>query len=61
MKYSELSKKLRAAGCYKLDEGKRHETWFSPTTRKRFMVGRHKTEEVPIGTLKAILRDAGLE
>lgn len=61
MRYSELERKLKNVGCYKINEGKRHETWVNPITGKKFMVGRHKTEEVPIGTLKSIMRDAGLE
>ena len=61
MRYSELKKQLANAGCYKVNEGKRHETWYSPITGKTFMIGRHKTEEVPIGTLKSIKKDAGLE
>lgn len=61
MRYSELKKKLKDGGCYMVAEGKKHETWFSPKTGKSFMVGRHKTQEVPAGTLGAIMRDAGLE
>ncbi len=61
MKFSELEKKLKEAGCYKLVEAKRHEKWFSPITGKSFMIGRHKGQEVATGTLRAILRDAGLE
>ncbi|MCD8022476.1 MAG: type II toxin-antitoxin system HicA family toxin [Lachnospiraceae bacterium] len=34
--------------------------WYSPLTDKIFPVSRHKTEDVPVGTLKSILRDAGL-
>ena len=60
MKYSELEKMLKSAGCTIFREGKKHCQWKSPAG-KLFSVGRHKTEEVPIGTLKAILKDAGLE
>lgn len=61
MKYSELEKQLRGIGCIVEREGKRHRVWYSPLTGQRFSVGRHKTEDVPNGTLKAILKSAGLE
>ncbi len=60
MRYSELEKKLKKAGCTVLREGANHCIWFSPVTGKQFPVSRHKTEEIPRGTLKSILRDAGL-
>lgn len=61
MKYSELEKLIKQAGCYKLKEGANHTIWFSPITGQKFPVGRHKTEEVPTGTLKSIKRAAGIE
>ena len=61
MKYSELEKMLRKAGCRPEREGSNHTIWFSPITGKRFPVGRHKTEDVRPGTLKSILSDAGLK
>lgn len=60
MKYSELYKMLREAGCEQYREGKRHTIWYSPITGETFPVGRHKTEDVPQGTLKSILKAAGL-
>ncbi len=35
--------------------------YHSPITNRNFPVGRHNTKEVHIGTLKKILKDAGLE
>lgn len=61
MRYSELIKMLKKAGCTVYREGANHTQWYSPITKKVFPVGRHKTEEIPKGTLKSILRDAGLE
>lgn len=61
MRYSELKKLLKKAGCYKKGEGGRHELWFSPATGQSFPVSRHNTEEVPTGTLKSIKKAAGLE
>ena len=61
MKYSELYKELRAAGCYIVRAGKRHDMWYSPITGETFPVPRHKTQEIPPGTLKSIRKAAGLE
>lgn len=61
MKYSELYKELRAADCYMVRPGKRHDMWCSPITGESFPVPRHKTQEVPPGTLKSIRKAAGLE
>lgn len=61
MKYSELEKILRNAGCTPHREGGNHRLWYSPITGKTFPVGHHKTKEVPKGTLKSILQAAGLE
>lgn len=61
MKYSELEKMLRKAGCEVRREGANHTQWYSPITGEYFMVGRHKTEEVRTGTLNAILKQAGLK
>lgn len=61
MTYAELVRKLRRMGL-KLDEqGKRHEIWYDPATGRRTRIPRHRTREVPEGTLKAILRDLGLK
>ena len=60
MKYSELEKELRKAKCRVLKEGANHTIWYSPITGQTFPVSRHKTEEVPIGTLKSIKRAAGI-
>lgn len=61
MKYSELERKLKAAGCRISREGSSHTMWYSPITDQTFPVGRHKNEEVRKGTLKSILKAAGLE
>ena len=61
MKYSELEKMLKEAGCTVCREGREHRIWYSPITNKTFPVGRHKTEDVRKGTLSSIMRDAGLK
>lgn len=62
MKYKELHRILKEAGCY--DTGKTmagHPLWYSPITGKRFKTSHHGSHEVAVGTLRAILRDAGVE
>lgn len=61
MKYSELIKLLKSSGCTIYREGGNHTQWYSPVTGKIFPVGRHKSEDVPQGTLNSILRAAGLK
>lgn len=61
MKYSELEKMLKKAGCTVYREGSNHTLWYSPVTGQTFPVGRHRTEDVPKGTLKSILTAAGLK
>ena len=62
MKYNELMRKLKKAGCH--DTGREicgHPAWYSPKTGKYFAVNHHGSQEVATGTLKNILRAAGLE
>lgn len=61
MKYSELEKIIREAGCYVLKEGANHTIWYSPITGQKFPVGRHRTEDIPTGTLKSIKKAAGIQ
>jgi mRNA interferase HicA len=61
VKYSELERLLRKAGCTVYREGSNHTLWYSPITGEKFPVGRHSKEEVPIGTLRNIMKAAGLE
>ena len=61
MKYSELEKKLREAGCIVCHEGKEHRMWYSPITKQRFPVPRHKTKDVPSGTYDSIMKKSGLK
>ena len=61
MKYNELHRKLRKQGCY--PTGKEiagHPEWYSPITEKYFPTSHHDKKEVATGTLKKIIRDAGL-
>ncbi len=61
MRYSELEKDLRKAGCYLVRPGASHDIWYSPITGKKFTFPRHGSKEVPTGTCEAIRRDAGLK
>lgn len=62
MKYHELEKSLKKIGCY--DIGRQmggHPLWYSPLTSKYFKMSNHGSEEVATGTLKAIMKAAGLK
>jgi predicted RNA binding protein YcfA (HicA-like mRNA interferase family) len=61
MKYSEIERKLKKAGCYCVDESGRHPLWYSPITDKKFSLSHHKSEEIKIGTKKAISSFSGVE
>ena len=61
MKYSELIKILENTGCYVKRNGGNHDWYYSPKTEQNFPVGRHKTQEVPKGTLNSILKKAGIK
>ncbi|MBQ9362998.1 MAG: type II toxin-antitoxin system HicA family toxin [Bacteroidaceae bacterium] len=62
MKYNELERLVKKAGCY--DTGEQmagHPIWHCPSTGKDFKMSNHKSEEVAKGTLNAILKAAGLK
>ena len=56
MKYNELQRELRKAGCFLLRNGGDHDIWYSPITGLKKAVPRHGSKEIPKGTLKAIYR-----
>ncbi len=59
-KFSELYRLLEANG-WKITEGKRHRKYVHPDFDFFIPVGRHRSAEVPTGTLNSILRAAGLK
>ncbi len=62
MKYKELERKLKASGCYPLDKQRSgHPLWYSPMTDTEFRMSNHGSEEVATGTLKTILKMAGVK
>jgi predicted RNA binding protein YcfA (HicA-like mRNA interferase family) len=60
MKFSELYRLLEENGWVK-KKGKKHIKYVHPDFSKPIPVGRHPAQEVPTGTLEAILREAGLK
>lgn len=62
MKYSELERLLRKHGCYDTGESLfGHPKWYSPITKNYFAMSFHHSSEVANGTLRKILKAAGLE
>lgn len=58
--YRDVIRRLRAAGFLFDRQAKgSHEIWRHPETRRRVTVPRHPGT-LPIGTLRAIIREAGL-
>ncbi|MDR0836511.1 MAG: type II toxin-antitoxin system HicA family toxin [Tannerella sp.] len=61
MKYSELERKIKPFGCRWYEDGSKHPIWISPITGNKFAMSYHKSEEVKSGTLKSILKLAGVK
>ena len=61
MKYSEIHKKLREAGCYVVRNGANHPAWKSPITGKQFPTSYHESEEARKGTLHNIIKLSGVK
>lgn len=62
MKYNELERLIKKAGCFDTGEQQNgHPVWESPKTGKRFRMSNHGKQEVATGTLKAIMKAAGLK
>lgn len=61
LKPGEIIRKLKRAG-FSFDRQAKgsHEIWYNPTTRRRTVVPNHPGVDVPKGTLKAIIEQAGL-
>lgn len=55
-----MKKRLSAFGCYQSGHGKRHDVWFSPATDNKLYIPRHDSQEIAIGTAKAIMKKAGI-
>lgn len=62
MKYNELHRLLRKAGCYPTgDTSGGHPDWYSPVTGNRFTTSHHLSQEVKNGTLRSIMKASGVK
>ena len=61
MKYSEIHRKLRKAGCHIVKNGKKHPIWISPLTGRLFETSYHDSEEAKAGTQKDIEKRSGVK
>ncbi len=60
MKYSEIEKKLKRAGCYLVSTSGHHPVWHSPITGRSFTTSHHKSQEAKKGTVNAIRKQSGV-
>lgn len=60
MKQKDLIKILKRNKCYIVRHGSNHDIWYSTISNKQFPLPRHKTE-IKVGTLKNILKEAGIK
>ncbi len=60
LKPSDVIRKLRKAGFIFDRHAKgSHEIWYNPDTHKRTVVPNHPGRDIPKGTLRAIIQQAG--
>ena len=60
MKYSEIHRKLKKAGCVIIRNGSSHPIWKSPLTGLLFETSYHESEEAKPGTVRDIARRSGV-
>jgi predicted RNA binding protein YcfA (HicA-like mRNA interferase family) len=61
MKYREFTRIMRDDGWrLKIQEGS-HQQWIHPVKPGKVTVAGHPNDEIPVGTLKAMLKQAGLK
>ncbi len=57
----EVIRKLKASGFVFDRQAKgSHEIWYNPVTKRRTVVPNHSGMDIPKGTLRAIIHEAGL-
>ena len=61
MRYNELKRKLKAAGCWFVKQKSNHEWWFSPITNRHFPIQRHGSLEISKDMLKQLERESGVK
>jgi predicted RNA binding protein YcfA (HicA-like mRNA interferase family) len=61
MKYREFTRIMRDDGWQLKDQEGSHQQWIHPVKPGKVTVAGHPNEEIPVGTLKAMLKQAGLK
>lgn len=61
MKTSEFIRQLKKQGIKFHSHGTRHDWYINPENGRKAQVPRHKTQEIPIGTVNNILKELGLK
>lgn len=61
MRYAEVHRKLRRAGCIIVRYGSRYPIWKSPITGALFETSYHESEEAKKGTLADIEQRSGVK
>ena len=61
MKTSEFIRQIKKKGAKFESHGSRHDWYVNPKNGQKAQVPRHKTKELPIGTVKDILNALGLD
>jgi len=61
MKYSEIHRRLRKAGCILVRSGASHPIWKSPITGLLFETSYHESEEAKPGTVRNIEKRSGVK
>ena len=61
MNYSELKKRLKAGGCYFVENKSNHEWWYSPITGRHFPIQRHTKMDIGAWLLKEITKQSGIK
>jgi len=57
----DVIKRLKKAGFVFDRQAKgSHEIWYNPATKRRITIPNHPGADIPKGTLKAIIKEAGL-
>lgn len=62
MTHRDVTRKLRALGCELRRQGKgSHEIWSNPASGGHTTVPNRGRKDIPIGTIRGILRDLGID
>ena len=61
MKFQEVLKKLKKDGWFVVDQVGSHVQLRHPVKRGRVTLPRHGNKDIPIGTLKSIAKQSGVE